>query len=76
MKWEALERTLRKLGAEGIRACPMRAEKIQKSSRLAVDPTMGDRQLLEAYMEHVGVDPSERADLLRSGLSLIEEATK
>jgi DNA repair exonuclease SbcCD nuclease subunit len=76
MKWEALERTLRKLGAAGIRACPMRAEKLQKSSRLAVDPTMGDRQLLEAYMAHVSVDPSEHDDLLRAGLSLIEEATK
>lgn len=76
VKWEALERTLKKLGAAGIRACPTRADKLQKSSRLAVDPTMGDRQLLEAYMEHVGVDPSERDDLLRSGLSLIEEATK
>jgi DNA repair exonuclease SbcCD nuclease subunit len=76
MKWESLEGILRKLGAEGIRACPTRTDKLPKSSRLEVDPTMGDRQLLEAYMQHVGVDPSERDDLLRVGLSLIEQATK
>lgn len=76
MPWASIEGVLRKMGALGIRACPTRAENLPKSSRLQVDPTMGDRQLLEAYMEHVGVDPSERSDLLRVGLSLIEEATK
>jgi DNA repair exonuclease SbcCD nuclease subunit len=76
MPWDSIEGVLRKLGAEGIRACPTRADKLPKSSRLQVDPSMGDRQLLEAYMEHVGVDPSERSDLLRVGLELIEGATK
>jgi DNA repair exonuclease SbcCD nuclease subunit len=76
MPWPSIEGVLRNMGALGIRACPTRADKLPKSSRLDVDPTMGDRQLLEAYMEHVGVDPSERSDLLRVGLSLIEEATK
>ena len=76
MPWESIEGILRKLGAEGVRACPTRADKLPKSSRLQVDPSMGDRQLLEAYMEHVGVDPSERSDLLRVGLELIEGATK
>jgi DNA repair exonuclease SbcCD nuclease subunit len=70
--WDSVEATLRKLGAEGVRACPLRADKLPKSSRLQVDPTAGDRQLLEAYMEHVGVDPSERDDLLRAGLGLLE----
>lgn len=76
MEWESIEATLRKLGAEGVRACPLRADKLPKSSRLEVDPTAGDRQLLEAYMEHVGVDPSERDDLLGVGLELLEEAIK
>jgi DNA repair exonuclease SbcCD nuclease subunit len=76
MKWEAIENTLAKLGALGVRACPTRSDKLAKSSRLKVDPTLGDRQLLEAYMEHVNVDPSERDDLLRVGLELISEATK
>lgn len=74
--WDALEQTLLRCGAEGVRACPTRADKLPKSSRLEVDPTAGDRQLLEAYMEHVGVDPSERGDLLRVGLNLLEEALK
>lgn len=72
LAWDSVEATLRKLGAEGVRACPLRADKLPKSSRLQVDPTAGDRQLLEAYMEHVGVDPSERDDLLRAGLGLLE----
>jgi DNA repair exonuclease SbcCD nuclease subunit len=76
MPWESVEATLRKLGAAGVRACPLRADKLPKSSRLDVDPTVGDRQLLEVYMEHVGVDPSERDDLLRTGLELLEEAAK
>ncbi len=76
MPWDSVEGVLRKLGAEGIRACPTRPDKLPKSSRLEVDPTMGDRQLLERYMEHVGVDPSERGDLLRAGLLLLEEAAK
>lgn len=76
VRWDDLEGTLLRLGAEGVKACPLRAERLPKSSRLEVDPTAGDRQLLEAYMEHVGVDPSERGDLLRAGLELLEEATK
>lgn len=76
MPWEKLEATLHKIGALGLRACPTRSDKLPKSSRLQVDPTQGDRALLEAYMDHVNVDPSERADLLRVGLELIEEATK
>lgn len=76
MPWDSLEATLRKLGAEGVKACPLRADKLPKSSRLEVDPSAGDRQLLEAYMEHVGVDPSERDDLLRVGLDLINEVSK
>jgi DNA repair exonuclease SbcCD nuclease subunit len=76
MPWPSIEGVLTSMGALGVRACPTRAEKLPKSSRLEVDPTMGDRQLLEAYMEHVGVDPSERSDLLRAGLELIEGATK
>jgi len=76
MPWESIEGVLNALGAEGVRACPTRSDKLPKSSRLQVDPSMGDRQLLEAYMEHVGVDPSERSDLLRVGLELIEGATK
>jgi DNA repair exonuclease SbcCD nuclease subunit len=74
--WEQVEATLRKLGAEGVRACPTRPDKLPKSSRLEVDPTAGDRQLLEQYMEHVGVDPSERDEILRTGLELLEEALK
>lgn len=74
--WEKLEAVLRKQGALGVRGCPTRAEKQPKSARLKVDPTMGDRQLLEAYLEHAGVDPSERSDLLRVGLELIEEGMK
>jgi DNA repair exonuclease SbcCD nuclease subunit len=76
MPWDSIEAVLNKLGAQGVRACPTRADKLPKSSRLQVDPSMGDKQLLEAYMEHVGVDPSERSDLLRVGLELIEGATK
>ncbi len=76
LPWDSVEATLRKLGAEGVRACPLRAESLPKSSRLKVDPTAGDRQLLEAYMDHVNVDPSERDDLLRAGLELLEEASK
>ena len=72
LPWDTVEANLRKLGAEGARACPTRADKLPKSSRLEVDPTAGDRQLLEQYMEHVGVDPSERDDLLRTGLELLE----
>lgn len=74
--FEKLEEVLRKRGALGVRGCPTRAAKQPKSSRLKVDPTMGDRQLLEAYMDHVGVDPSERGDLLRVGLELIEAGMK
>ena len=76
MPWESIEGVLRKLGAEGIRACPTRADKLPKSSRMQVDPTQGDRQLLESYMEYVGVDPSERDDLLRAGLTLLEGVIK
>lgn len=76
MPWASIEGVLTSMGALGLRACPTRSDKLPKSSRLEIDPTMGDRQLLESYMEHVGVDPSERSDLLRVGLSLIEEATK
>lgn len=76
MPWESVDGVLRKLGALGTRACPTRPEKLKKSSRLAVDPSMGDRQLLESYMEYANVDPSERSDLLRVGLQLIAEATK
>ncbi len=76
MEWEKVNRVLLHLGALGVRPCPLRADKLPKSSRLEVDPTAGDRQLLEAYMEHVGVDPSERDELLRVGVELIEEAIK
>ena len=76
MPWGAVEVTLRKLGAEGVKACPTRPDRAPKSSRLAVDPTAGDRQLLEAYMDHVGVDASERDELLRTGLALLEEASR
>lgn len=76
MLWEFAVETLHKLGAEGVRACPQRADKLPKSSRLEVDPTAGDRQLLEAYMDHVGVDPSERSELLSVGLELLEEGMK
>ena len=76
MPWDSVEATLRKLGAEGVKACPTRPDRAPKSSRLAVDPTAGDRQLLEAYMDHVGVDASERDDLLRVGLALLEEASR
>lgn len=76
MPWEKLEATLRKLGAEGVRACPTKTARQAKSSRLQVDPLMGDKQLLESYMEHVGVDPGERDELLALGLSLIERATR
>ena len=76
MPWESIDGVLRKLGALGTRACPTRSDKLPKSSRLQIDPTQGDRQLLEAYLEHVGVDPSERSDLLRVGLELIDEASK
>lgn len=74
--WEKLEKTLLKKGALGARACPTAPEKLAKSSRLQVDPTMGDRQLLESYLEHVQADPSERDELLRVGLALLEGATK
>jgi len=74
--WEQLEKVLLKKGAEGVRACPTAPEKLVKSSRLQVDPTMGDKQLLELYLEHAQVDPSERDDLLRIGLSLLVEAAK
>ncbi len=76
MPWDSVDGILRKLGAEGVRACPTRSDKLPKSSRLDIDPTLGDRQLLEAYMDHVNVDSSEREDLLRAGLELLEEATK
>lgn len=76
MSWDRVTAVLQKLGADGVRACPIRADKLPKSSRLEVDPSAGDRQLLEAYMEHVQVDPSERDDLLRAGLQLLEEAVK
>jgi DNA repair exonuclease SbcCD nuclease subunit len=76
MPWESIDSVLRNLGALGTRACPTQAATLPKSSRLQIDLTMGDRQLLEAYLEHVAVDPSEREDLLRVGLSLIEEASK
>lgn len=74
--WDKVDDVLRRLGALGVRACPLRSDKLPKSSRLEVDPTAGDRQLLEAYMDHVGVDPSERSDLLRVGLGLLEEVSK
>lgn len=76
MPWARVDEVLRELGAEGVRACPLRADKLPKSSRLEVDPTLGDRHLLEKYMEHVGVDPSERDDLLRAGLELLGEVTR
>lgn len=76
LPWEQVDATVRRLGAEGTRACPTRADKLPKSSRLEVDPTLGDRQILEAYVDHVGVDPAERDDLLRVGLALIEEGSK
>jgi len=74
--WDKLDATLRKLGALGVQAKPTREDTLPKSSRLQVDPTAGDRQLLEAYLEHAGVDPSERDELLRAGLELLEEAAK
>ena len=74
LPWDKVEATLVKLGAAGVRAVPTREDKLPKSSRLQVDPTVGDRQLLEAYMDHVQVEPSERADLLRAGLELLEDA--
>lgn len=76
MAWDVVEQTLLRCGAEGVRACPTRPDKLPKSSRLEVDPTAGDRQLLEAYMDHVGVDASERDDVLRAGLDLLNEALK
>lgn len=76
MPWEKVESTLRKLGAEGVKACAVRSAKLAKSSRLEVDATMGDKQLLEKYMEHVGVEPSERDELLRVGMQLISEVAK
>lgn len=75
MPWDSVEATLLKLGAEGVRAEPLREDQLPKASRLKVDPTAGDRKLLEAYMEHVGVDPSEREDLLRVGLELLGETS-
>lgn len=74
--WDKLDATLRRLGALGVQAKPTREDTLPKSSRLQVDPAAGDRQLLEAYLEHAGVDPSERDDLLRVGIELLEEATK
>ncbi len=76
MPWDSVDGVLRGLGAEGVKACPTRPDRVQKSSRLTVDPTAGDRQLLEAYMDHVGVDASERDELFRTGLALLEEASK
>lgn len=74
--WAMLEATLRARGALGVCAKPTREDTLPKSSRLRVDPAAGDRELLEAYMDHVSVDPSERGDLLRAGLELLEEAIK
>lgn len=76
MPWARVDEVLRKLGAQGVRACPTRADRLPKSARLEVDPTLGDRQLLEAYMEHVGVDPGERGDLLRVGMELLGEGAR
>ncbi len=76
MPWDSVEGVLRGLGAEGVKACPTRPDRAPKSSRITVDPTAGDRQLLEAYMDHVGIDASERDELLRTGLALLEEASK
>lgn len=76
MKWEAIEGVLGKLGALAVRAVPTRTVASTKVARLKVDPGAGDRQLLEAYMGHVDVPESERADLLRVGLELLAEATK
>lgn len=76
MPWESIEGVLRGLGALGLRACPLRSDKLKKSTRMEVDPTMGDRQLLETYLEWAKVDPSERDELLRVGLELLEEGSK
>jgi len=74
--WEQVDATLRKLGALGVCAKPTREDGPSAEVRLRVDPAGGDRQLLEAYMDHVEVGPSERGDLLRVGLELLEEATQ
>ena len=76
MPWEKVDATMRKLGALGVRAVPTKAESLSKSSRLRVDPSAGDKELLEAYMAHVNVDPSERDEILRVGMSLINGATR
>jgi DNA repair exonuclease SbcCD nuclease subunit len=76
MTFEKLEDTLTRCGAEGVRACPTRSDKLVKSSRLNVDPAAGDKALLESYLEHVGVDPSERDELLKTGLELLEEGMR
>jgi DNA repair exonuclease SbcCD nuclease subunit len=75
MPWEKVEATLLKLGALDVKAMPTRADKLPKSSRLQVDPTQGDRALLESYMEYAQVDPSERDDLLRIGMELLGEVS-
>ena len=76
MSWEAIEGVLTKLGAEGVRACPTRADDGSPESRLKLDMSLGDKHLLEQYLDHVEVDDAIRADLLQLGLALVEEASK
>jgi hypothetical protein len=74
--WDRVEATLTKLGAAGVRACPTRDDRPAKASRLKADPDAGDRELLDAYVDHVGVTSGDRAEILRVGMELIGEATK
>ena len=76
VSWEQVDATLRKLGALGVSAKPTREDGPSAEVRLRVDPAAGDRQLLEAYMDHVEVGAPERDDLLRVGLELLEEVTQ
>lgn len=73
--WSEVESELLRVGARGAKACPTRS-KASKSARMEVDPTKGDKALLETYLEHAGVDPGERADLLKVGLELLEGAAR
>jgi hypothetical protein len=73
--WSEVESELLRVGARGAKACPTRSS-ASKSARMEVDPTKGDKALLETYLEHAGVDPGERADLLKVGLELLEGAAR
>lgn len=73
-KPDSLLAAIRKAGARGVKLVPVRKTKASPTAtRLAIDLTMDTKTVLETYVDHTKPD-LDRAEVLRVGQALIDQA--